>query len=268
MGDSCCNPLSIGSIIKLIEKTITPSPYILSLRIGNNIVEDTSNGFFMNINHQIDYVCKKLEANKNLSQGYHSLGFSQGGQFFRAVAQRCPNPPMLNLISIGGQHQGVFGFPRCPGDNVTVCNYIRDLLRFGAYETIIQDHLVQAEYWHDPHQEEEYRKKSIFLADINQEGTFNELYKTNLLKIRNMILVKFLKDTMVEPHESEWFGFYKQGDTSTIIDLKDSDLYKNDLLGLKQLDEQQRLKFIESNTDHLQFTDAWFIENIIPYLIG
>lgn len=24
----------------------------------------------------------------------------------RALAQRCPNPPMLNLISFGGQHQG------------------------------------------------------------------------------------------------------------------------------------------------------------------
>lgn len=29
--------------------------------------------------------------------------------------------------------------------------------------------LVQAEYWHDPLKEEEYRKNSIFLADINQE---------------------------------------------------------------------------------------------------
>ena len=56
---------------------------------------------------------------------------------------------MLNLISVGGQHQGVFGFPRCPGDNVTVCNYIRDLLRLGAYESFVQEHLVQAEYWHD-----------------------------------------------------------------------------------------------------------------------
>lgn len=24
----------------------------------------------------------------------------------RAIAQKCPNPPMLNLISVGGQHQG------------------------------------------------------------------------------------------------------------------------------------------------------------------
>ena len=29
--------------------------------------------------------------------------------------------------------------------------------------------LVQAEYWHDPLNEEEYKTKSIFLADINQE---------------------------------------------------------------------------------------------------
>lgn len=29
--------------------------------------------------------------------------------------------------------------------------------------------LVQAEYWHDPLNEEEYREKSVFLAEINQE---------------------------------------------------------------------------------------------------
>lgn len=29
--------------------------------------------------------------------------------------------------------------------------------------------LVQAEYWHDPLNEEEYKEKSVFLADINQE---------------------------------------------------------------------------------------------------
>lgn len=29
--------------------------------------------------------------------------------FRRAVAQRCPNPPMKNLVTLGGQHQGVYG---------------------------------------------------------------------------------------------------------------------------------------------------------------
>lgn len=74
MGDSCCNPLSLGTIIKLIEREITPAPYIHSIRIGSNIEEDTANGFFMNANHQIDYACKLLNDDKNLTQGYHAIG--------------------------------------------------------------------------------------------------------------------------------------------------------------------------------------------------
>ena len=37
-GDSCCNPLSMGSIKSLVEKQI-PGIYVLSLEIGDNIVD-------------------------------------------------------------------------------------------------------------------------------------------------------------------------------------------------------------------------------------
>jgi palmitoyl-protein thioesterase len=40
-----------------------------------------------------------------LQNGYNAVGFSQGGQFLRAVAQRCPSPRMRSLITIGAQHQ-------------------------------------------------------------------------------------------------------------------------------------------------------------------
>ena len=60
--------------------------------------------------------------------------------------------------------------------------------------------------------------------------------------------------------------FYEENDTSKIIPLRESLLYTNDLLGLKTMDEQSRIKFLESDTDHLQFTDQWFIDNIIPFL--
>ena len=73
MGDSCCNPLSLGSLIKLIKRQL-PDPYVVSLRIGSNLVEDTSNGFFMNANHQIDYACRLINADEKLSQGYHAVG--------------------------------------------------------------------------------------------------------------------------------------------------------------------------------------------------
>ena len=116
------------------------------------------------------------------------------------------------------------------------------------------------------HQEAEYRRVSIFLADINQERTFNPQYKENLLKIRNFIMVKFLNDSVVIPRESEHFAFYAPNDTSRIITLQESALYQNDLLGLKILDQQSRLKFLESEGDHLRFTREWFIDNIIPLL--
>ena len=57
--------------------------------------------------------------------GYHAVGFSQGGQFLRAVAQRCPDPPMKNLVTMGGQHQGVYGIPNCPGEEQIFCDLLR-----------------------------------------------------------------------------------------------------------------------------------------------
>ena len=71
---------------------------------------------------------------------------------------------------------------------------------------------------------------------------------------------------MVFPNESEHFGFYAENDTSKIVLLRQSPLYINDLLGLKTMDQQSRIKFLESDTDHLQFTEQWFIDNIIPFL--
>ena len=34
---------------------------------------------------------------------------------------------------------GVYGFPHCPGDNYTICEYVRKLLNFGAYESFVQN---------------------------------------------------------------------------------------------------------------------------------
>ncbi|XP_078361110.1 palmitoyl-protein thioesterase 1-like [Oculina patagonica] len=265
MGDSCCNPLSMGTIVSMLEKKI-PGIYVRSLMIGDSIVQDMENGFLMNVNDQIDQVCKKVAEDPKLKNGYNALGFSQGGQFLRAVAQRCPNPPMLNLISFGGQHQGVYGFPHCPGENSTICAYVRKLLNLGAYVSWIQDFLVQAEYWHDPLNEEEYRNKSIFLADINQERVKNPQYKENLMKLKNFVMVMFGKDTMVDPKESEWFGFYKPGQGKEKYTLQESPLYQEDWLGLKQMDSDKKLHFLTADGDHLQFTDEFFDEQILPFL--
>ncbi|XP_024058308.2 palmitoyl-protein thioesterase 1 [Terrapene carolina triunguis] len=265
MGDSCCNPGSLGYIKKIVENKI-PGIYILSLQIGNNVVEDMENSYFMNVNKQVMLVCDKLAKDPRLQGGYNSMGFSQGGQFLRAVAQRCPSPPMFNLISIGGQHQGVFGFPRCPGEKSRICDWLRKMLDLGVYTKVIQERLVQAEYWHDPVKEDEYRKNSIFLADINQEKGINETYKKNLMALKKFVMVKFLNDSMVDPPASEWFGYYRSGQAKETIPLQETSLYTKDQLGLQQMDKAGKLVFLSVAADHLRFSEEWFYTNIIPFL--
>ncbi|XP_012221178.1 palmitoyl-protein thioesterase 1 [Linepithema humile] len=266
MGDSCCFTFSLGKIQEILQNEI-PGIYINSIRIGNNVIEDVENSYFGNINEQIKNVCEQLSQDTRLQNGYNAIGFSQGAQFLRAVAQRCPNPPMLNLISLGGQHQGVFGIPKC-SDTSQLCNYMRRMLHLGAYLWYIQKSLIQASYWHDPLKEDEYRKKNMFLADINNENTINTEYKNNLQKLQALILVKFENDTMVDPAESEWFGFYKSGQAEEIQKLQQSELYKQDWLGLRAMEMDGKVHYLSLPGDHLQFTANWFINNIIKkYLV-
>jgi palmitoyl-protein thioesterase len=270
MGDTCCNPFSMGHIKRLIEKTV-PGIYVLSLMIGADIGLDFKNGFFMNVNQQIEKAHHDIAKDKNINtqcnQGFHAVGFSQGGQFFRGYAERHRDMPVRNLITMGGQHQGVFGFPNCPGISSEQCEELRDTLSTEAYDPTVQATSTQAEYWHDPTQEDVYRDVCVFLPDVNNDGSYNATYKANLQAVDNFVMVMFLNDTVVQPVESEWFGYYVSGQDVETQTLFESDLYQQDWLGLQLLNNTGRLAFLATEGDHLQFTDEWFVDNIItPYL--
>lgn len=89
----------------------------------------------------------------------------------------------------------------------------------------VQKFLVQAEYWHDPFKNAEYVANSVFLADINNERSINETYKKNLQQLDNLVLVLFQNETIVQPKESEWFGYFKVGSDKEMISLENSTLY-------------------------------------------
>ena len=58
----------MGYIKKIIEKTI-PGVYVVSLEIGGSVVSDTENGFFMNVNEQVQMVCEKIKKDPKLQNG-------------------------------------------------------------------------------------------------------------------------------------------------------------------------------------------------------
>lgn len=267
MGDNCCHSFSMGRIKQILEQHI-PGVYVTSLMIGESPNEDTLNGFFMPVQKQIELVCKKISEDKKLQNGFNGMGFSQGGQFMRAIAEVCPHG-MKKLISFGGQHQGVYGLPNCPGENHVICDYVRRMLNYGAYENWIQSRLVQAQYWHDPLDEETYRKYSQFLSGINNaKESKNQTYKDNLTKLHKLVLVKFNQDSVVDPRGTEWFGYYKPGQGKIMLPYNETSLYTEDWIGLKKLDEEGKVDFLSVEGDHLRFTDEFFVHDIIEkYLL-
>lgn len=79
-GDSCCFPFSLGSFEEKLNKSL-PGIYIVSLRIGSNIIEDVENGYLMHPNKQINLACDIIGSDPKLSDGFNAIGFSQGSQF-------------------------------------------------------------------------------------------------------------------------------------------------------------------------------------------
>jgi len=86
MGDSAAGMVGIENILK----DNMPGVYVYRIMIGGNLVVDTESGFFRDTNRQVREVCEMIAADPELANGYNAVGFSQGGQFLRAVAQRCP----------------------------------------------------------------------------------------------------------------------------------------------------------------------------------
>merc|ERR1719385_561073 len=265
MGDSCCNPASMGSIKRMLEDEL-PGVYVHSLKIGDNILSDTESGFFKDTNAQVELVCKTVREDPQLQNGFNAIGFSQGGQFLRAVAQRCPNPPMRNLITVGAQHQGVYGLPKC--DAIPFLGWLCNLGREGVneiiYDDILQNNLVQAQYWHDPLDQDKYVKYSQFIAEINGEGPNpNATYVENLMKLEKMVLVMFSGDTMVHPRESSHFKFYKTGQAEEIVDFDNDSVTMGLKDALVQMKTNGQIDYLESPGDHLQFSETWLKEKII-----
>ncbi|KAL1505590.1 hypothetical protein ABEB36_005120 [Hypothenemus hampei] len=266
MGDSCCFDFSLGAIKEKLNASL-PGVYVLSLRIGDSIIKDMENGYFLHPDEQIDMACETIQQDPKLANGFNAIGFSQGAQFLRALVQRCPSSKVKNLISVGGQHQGVYGLPNCGALSNNTCDYIRRLLNHAAYIGWVQKALVQATYWHDPLNEAEYKNYSTFLSDINNEREVNQTYIDNILTLKNFVLIKFDNDTVVQPVATEWFGFYKPGQSQAVETLEESSLYTEDRLGLKRLNEQNQLKFLSTPGNHLKFEWDWFEKNVIsPYL--
>ena len=70
------------------------------------------------------------------------------------------------------------------------------------------------------------------------------------------------EDIVVYPKESAIFGEL-QWDGS-VLPKEETELWKKDLIGLRQLAEEGKATFMTKTGGHTEFTYQWFDENILP----
>lgn len=216
--------------------------------------DDRAATFLGNVSSQVQAVCDQLASDPVLSTApaIDALGFSQGGQFLRGYVERCNRPPVRNLITFGSQHNGITRFRDC-GPSDWLCKGAMALLRFNVWSSLVQSRVVPAQYYRSTEAGEyaSYLDHSNYLADINNERHLkNEAYRRNLASLENFVMYMFDNDTVSIPKESSWFGEVS-GD-GNVTPLRDRDIYNQDWLGLKALDDKGALKFRSVEGEHMQ----------------
>jgi len=245
-----------------------PDVHIHNVAVGPDPEMDKANTVFMRCVDQVQLVCDQLMADPLMAEGYSAVGISQGGLLIRGLVQRCPLP-VKNLITFGSPHQGVYGIPDCTQatGSEDLCELVRELLSAGAYEPWIQDLIAAAQYWHDPLNNTNYAQGSHYLAVVNNEREEKEeVYKSRMLQLENFVMLKWTEDETVIPRESSHFEFYAPGQSEAVLPLRESQLYIEDFIGLRSLDEAGNLTFFSVPGGHVHFDYSWVAENIIPFL--
>ena len=258
LGDSCFNPGMASFTKKLGEKIKNKS-----------LCFNSGTGFLTSILDQSKKACEEIKKHEYFQGNFSVLGLSQGALIARYIIEECEiKGKVLNFVSIGGPQMGVSKVPHCGAKNIE-CGIINKLAEDVIYSDYIQNYIGPAGYFrsNDFKHISKYYSHSNFLAPLNNESishSVNEKYKERFLKLERIQLIMFSKDTMIIPKETAWFGFYNSD--GEVLDYKQTELYKKDLIGLKTIDEAGKLHFDSIDGDHLQFNMEDVDEKVVPYL--
>lgn len=84
--------LMIGKSVLQVKQVDDTSIPVIAVVVSNKgvwfsfvVLQDTENGFFMDVNEQVSFVCDQLSKDPKLKGGYNAMGFSQGSQFLWVV---------------------------------------------------------------------------------------------------------------------------------------------------------------------------------------
>jgi palmitoyl-protein thioesterase len=215
-----------------LETTFNRDVY--NMEIGNG--KKTS--LYSSLHDQLDELCLSIYEIDELSDGFDFIGISQGGLLARGYVERCNSYPVRNLLTFVAPHGGVF-WPNTKNNGL-------------MYNDFFQNHLSIASYWRNPTMLETYLSSCSYLPLLNNEFWCDEesaIHRRNMRNLSNFVMIWSPMDTVIDPPESGKFSFFDED--FEVIPLEQTDLYKNDSLGLKFLNFLGRLHTFETNCSHV-----------------
>jgi len=239
--------------------TLLNNTYVTCIETGGGPLD-----FVTSFNYQVRKGCEKIKNDPNFQGDFSVVGISQGALHARHIIEKCDMKGRVKrYVSIGGPQMGVGSIPQCTGG--IFCQVVNKVAGSLVYYSIIQMIVGPAGYFKDVSQYDTYLGYSSFLSDLNNEKPEkNESYKERFSALEKTVLIKFSEDTMIIPKETAWFQFYN--DKMEVAELKDQEFYKSDFLGVKKLNEEGKISFVELQGNHLQFSDYDIVEYMIPAL--
>jgi palmitoyl-protein thioesterase len=219
---------------------------VFNIEIGNG--EETS--VITSLNKQLDELCETIYKIDKLQDGFNFIGMSQGGLLARGYVERCNLYPVNNLITLVTPHGGEF---------------IKNI-KINMYNSFTQRYFSVANYWRDPIQLESYLKGCLYLPILNNElDTDKSLDQKDKIKsLNNFVMIWSPYDVVLSPPESGKFSFFNAN--LQVIHLEETDLYNKDLLGLKYLNENDRLHMYQTNCSHVDHRNPECYSQLYPIL--
>ena len=211
---------------------ITFNREVINIELGNGI--DTS---LTPMNFQLELLCKTIYDIPELESGFDFIGMSQGGLLARGYVEYCNKYKVLNLITLVSPHGGVFY--KSP-----ILNFVK------IYSPEMQKKYSFTNYWRNPIDYELYLDNSTYLAALNNERTINYVNKKNIESLKNFVMVFSPFDSIVIPPQSAIFSLLDS--ELDIVPLFDTELYKQDWLGLQKLDKENKLWLYKTNCTHME----------------
>lgn len=231
--------------------------------INNLPVYDDLSSMLTHMDKQMAAVIAAIKKDGNLTNGFNFYGESQGALIARTYVTLSNDPPVYNLVAMNGPQDGV---GECPTIEVPVIKQLCGDL--GTDLEIYKWPLCSfCSYWRGKNKTT-YLDNSQWLADVNNERTVNQTRRQNMISLNKYMATVALRDTIVQPAQSAWHTYWYWGDErrSKVMNLTETEGYKNDILGLKTLDERGDLILNSFDGGHCGYSMDWWNANVLPML--